>query len=139
MAKPSLAIGIAKVITFFESANFLLKNLKSDVVKELFNPPFPKGVAKVVTFWELANFFDAFLHTFFAGFCAENNNPLIYTKKAKTAFSADTLSRACANSIKKPSTNGNPGRPGTGRSGAQDRRGCPASPKDNATSCRPPA
>jgi len=56
MAKPSLAIGIAKVITFFESANFLLKNLKSDVVKELFNPPFPKGVAKVVTFLESANF-----------------------------------------------------------------------------------
>ena len=56
MAKPSLAIGITKVITFFESANFLLKNLKSDVVKELFNPPFPKGVAKVVTFLESANF-----------------------------------------------------------------------------------
>ena len=42
-ARPSLAIGIAKVITFLETANFLKKFfqkiLRSNDVKELFQPP----------------------------------------------------------------------------------------------------
>jgi len=43
IARPSLAIGIAKVITFFETANslkiFFQKNLRSNDVKELFQSP----------------------------------------------------------------------------------------------------
>jgi hypothetical protein len=50
MAKPSLAIGIAKVVTFFETANFLkifLKNLHPSDVKELFSSPrFRKGLQR---------------------------------------------------------------------------------------------
>ena len=42
-ARPSLAIGIAKVITFLETANFskkfFQKILRSNDVKELFQPP----------------------------------------------------------------------------------------------------
>ena len=61
-ARPSLAIGIAKVITFLETANFLKKFfqkiLRSNDVKELFKPPpFPNGDAKVMTFSELPNLF----------------------------------------------------------------------------------
>ena len=72
MAKPSLAIGIAKVVTFFESANFSVKfskNLDSSAVKELFNPPYPKGAAKVDSFFELANFSCVFFRTHFRYLC----------------------------------------------------------------------
>ena len=74
MAKPSLAIGIAKVVTFFETANFskiIFKNLRPSDVKELFQPPFPKGAAKVDTFFELPNFSCLFFTPFFRYLCTE--------------------------------------------------------------------